>query len=72
MEYYDYEYGSIVEVGRHGWCSIELIIHFHGINYMTTIWVHDDHGINTDSDVRFEKAELKEVTVQKWVRLREE
>ena len=72
MEYYDYEYGNIVEAGRHGWYSIELIIHFHGTDYMTTIWEHDDEGINTDCDVRFEKAELKEVTIQKWVKLREE
>ena len=72
MEYYDYEYGNIVEAGRHGWYSIEFIIHFHGIDYMTTIWVHDDYGNDTDHEVRFEKAELKEVTVQKWVRLREE
>lgn len=72
MEYYDYEYGNIVEAGRHGWYSIELIIHFHGINYMTTIWTHDDYGIDTDHEVRFEKAELREVTIQKWVGLREE
>lgn len=72
MEYYDYEYGSIVEAGSHGWYSIEFIIHFHGVDYMTIIWEHDDYGIDTDHEVRFEKAELKEVTIQKWVKLREE
>lgn len=67
FDYYDYEYGDILEEFRHGWVLKEMILKIsENENYMVSVASHDDYGWEYDEQV-LEPVELREVKVKKWV-----
>lgn len=66
MDIGDYEYGEIIETGRHGWHLQEVIFHFRDKHYMGTVWNNDMCGDEWESQI-LKEVKLKEVKVLKWV-----
>lgn len=67
-EPFPYEWGDIVDEGRHGWVVYECIFTIEeNEHYMMTFWHHDDYGIGDYEAQEPIRCYLKEVKVMKWV-----
>lgn len=67
-ELFPYEWGDIIDEGRHGWVVYECIFTIgENEHYMMTFWHHDDYGIEDYEAQEPIRCYLKEVKVMKWV-----